>query len=307
MRVFDRNAQQVAEFDVPFPDTSSTPEWTPDPLPVTKTDTDVRVTFSAVDMQEQPPLKLAFPLDHPRRGWRITPVFSVERNGVSAPEWKSDTTTLTDALGNTGYSWDCRLSPHERAWKLEMQLSRDDPAAFGPDEIWESPLIPLPAVDSSQSVHSEDSPATAKVQQVTVTLQAIGRGATTYKDFATSKDTVTQRMSASSRMPGNKKYTVSHSSSSRNNGPTIHTLTVFGESVHLLLKLEHLPKGHREFFRVHDDQGRELPHYVESLTMKDAYYGFIFVDPADDVQSLRVTAYVHTARTVELLVAPPAH
>jgi hypothetical protein len=304
MRVYDRDGKQVAEFDVPFPDTSAAPVWTPDPLPVTKTDDDVRVTFTAVEMQEQPQPKLAFPLQHPRRGWKINPVFSVERNGIPAPAWKSDSMTLTDALGNTGYLWNCNLSPFEPAWKIEMTVSRDDPAAFSPEERWESPLIPLPAADTSQPVKPQDTPTEALVQQVTVTLQAIGRGAVNYTDFFSSREGMTQK-SHGSRQVGTKTFGVGQSSSSRNNGPTVHSLHVHGECAHLLVKMEHVPPNHRELFRVYDDQGRELPHGVESFTVGDMYYGFVFVDPAADAQSLRVTAYVHTSRKVELLFAPP--
>jgi hypothetical protein len=304
MRVYDRSGQQVAEFEVPFPDTSATPVWRPDPLPVTKTDGDVRVTFTAVEMQEQPPLKLAFPLKHPRRGWKITPVFNVERNGMPAPGWKSDSMTLTDALGNTGYLWNCTLSPFEAAWKLEMTLSRDDPGAFSPDERWDSPLVSLPAADTSQPINPQATPTEAKVQQVTVTLQAIGRGSMKYTEFVSSRDGMMQRSDGPRRL-GTKSFGVGHSSSTRDNGPTIHSLQIHGECAHLLVKMEHVPAGHRELFRVYDDQGRELPHGVDSFTIGDTYYGFVFVDPAADAQSLRLTAYVHTSRKVELLLAPP--
>jgi hypothetical protein len=58
-------------------------------------------------------------------------------------------------------------------------------------------------------------------------------------------------------------------------------------------------------FRVHDDQGRELPHQVELFSTTDANYAFVFVAPAADAQSLRLTTFVHTARTVDVLIAPP--
>jgi hypothetical protein len=300
VRLYDRFGTQVAEFDVPFPDTASAPHWSPDPLPVTKSEGDVQVTFTDVSMKEQshkptPGLQLT----HRRPRWSITPAFTVERDGRPAPEWKAESVQLLDALGNRELDWNCGLSRFERAWKLEMTLARDTPQAFTPDEQWESPLVPLPTMDSSETVNEE-----ATVQQVGVKIVTIGRGSAEYADFASGYQGSTQHVSGP-RLAGGKTISMGHSSHSVNGGPTVHSAHIAGDCAHFLVKVEHLPKSHRELFRVHDDHGRELPHQVELFEMGDSYYGFVFVDPAADAQSLRLTVYVHMARTVELFVAPP--
>ena len=299
--VYDRNGAPVAEFDVPFPDTSTTPQWTPDSLPASKTSDDVRVTFTDVSVKEQPlPPITGVTLTHRRPRWSVTPIFSVERNGAPAPDWKAEPVRLTDALGNSASDGDCRLSVHERAWKLELTLSRDAPQAFMPEEQWESPPVALPATDSRQEVDQQ-----GKSRAVGVRLVAVGRGAVPYPEFARTHGGMARRVSSPGRV-GEKRFGVSHSSSSGVSGPTVHNINISGDCAHLLLKLDHLPPAHRELFRVHDDQGRELPHQVETFTTGDALYVFVFVDPAADAQSLRVTVYAHTARIVELLFAPPA-
>lgn len=300
VKVFDRMRKLAAEFEVPFPDTSAAPQWTPDALPVTKSADDVQVTFTDVAIQELSPLLIdGLQLKHPRPRWSVAPVFRVERDGAPAPEWKAEPIRLTDALGNVAWSRSCRLSTHEQAWKLELTLSRDAPQALAADEQWQSPPVALPDADSSQPVDHH-----ATVQNVGVSLVSIGRGATQYREFASSTAGLAQRTSGS-RRPDGKTYGLSHSSRSTNGRPTKHEATITGDCAHLLLKLDHLPPHHRELFRIHDDQGRELPHQTETFTMGDTMYAFLFVDPAPDAQGLRATVYVHTARTVELLLAPP--
>ncbi|MBI3865796.1 MAG: hypothetical protein HY290_28315, partial [Planctomycetia bacterium] len=97
---------------------------------------------------------------------------------------------------------------------------------------------------------------------------------------------------------GTKSFGISHSSQS-SGGPSIHSATITGGCVHFLVKLNKLPPNHRQLFRVSDDQGRELPHRVESFTMGETRYDFVFVDPAADATGVRITAFVHTARKVE--------
>ncbi|MBS0263951.1 MAG: hypothetical protein JSS02_18575 [Planctomycetes bacterium] len=305
LRVYDRQSQQIAEFEVPFPDTTATPQWQPDSLPVTKTDADLQVTFTAVEIEEQAPAgQLVSLMKNPRPRWRIAPVFSVLHHGQPGPAWKPDVTELTDALGNKSSLWNCSLSTHETAWKLELQLARDDPAAFSPAEQWESPTVALPAENGLQPVPAPDSSATAEISGVTLTLQEIGRGATTYHDLSTSSASAIQR-SSGSRSVGNKTFSVGHSSSSYGNGTTTHSVQTTGDCVHLLVKMEHVPPNHRELFRVHDQQGRELAHAVESLTIGNVHYAFVFIDPDETVESVRLKVYVHTSRTVELYIAPP--
>jgi len=301
VKVYNRDGAQVAEFDVLLPDTSQTPRWSPDPLPTTKTADDVRVTFTQVSFKERPtdaksPVKLA----HRRPRWSVVPTFTVERDGRPAPEWKAEAIRLTDALGNASLDWNCRLSTYEPAWKLELTLARDAPQAFTLEEQWESPLVSLPAVDSSQPAEHH-----AKVQGVDVSLVSVGHGATQYVDLCTSASGASHRIMGTGRI-GKRTYGVSHSTSWRNKGPARDSVSISGSCAHLLVKLEHLPPNHRELFRVYDDLGRELPHQVDTLTTGDTLYAFVFVDPATDAQDVRVTVFVHTARTVELLLAPAA-
>jgi hypothetical protein len=190
------------------------------------------------------------------------------------------------------------LSVDEPAWKLQMTLARDDPAAFLPEEQLTFGSIPLPATDSSRELNDKGT-----VQGVDLRLTAIGRGAVKYSDLETPGQYTTHH--SSSRNWGERPYNVSHSTSSSSGGSTTSTIAITGDLVHLVLKLANLPPNHRNLLRVHDDQGRELPHRLDRWTGMDAAKYFLFVDPPADAQSLRLTVYVHTARTVEFLIAPP--
>jgi hypothetical protein len=135
-------------------------------------------------------------------------------------------------------------------------------------------------------------------------LLSIGRGHVQYADFAESPRGLTHRVAAAQQVAG-KSFNISHSSTSRSNGPVIETATISGACTHLMVKLDHLPENHRELFSVRDDQGRELPHVVESFVMRDRLYAFVFVAPDDNVSSLQLTVVVHASRSVEIYMAPP--
>jgi len=297
--VYDKEGKRVAEFTVPFPDRSSAPVWSPDSVPATKVSGDVQVTFTGVAIKELPVVRYKdLNLAHRRRRWSIVPEFQVERSGQAAPQWKPEPIHLADALGNGAWDWDCHLSTHEPAWKLELTLARTAPEDFAAAEQWESPLVPLPADDSSERLN-QGSP----VGDVAVTLMLVGQG-TSHYDVGASTAPMLQR-GATSRVIDGKSFSLSNSSTSRNGGPTVHSVDIAGDCAHLLVKLDHLPPNHRELFQVSDDQGRILQHQAETLTLGDTLYAFLFVAPAADATSLRVTAYVHTARTFELLIQPP--
>jgi hypothetical protein len=297
--VYDKDRKRVAEFTVTFPDQSGAPVWSPDSLPATNASDDVQVTFTGVAIRELPVVRYKdLNLPHRRRRWSVVPEFQVERGGQAAPQWKPEPIHLADALGNGAWNTDCQLSTHEPAWKVELTLARTVPGDFAAAEQWESPLVPLPSDDSSERINQGGT-----VGDVAVTLMLAGQGASHY-DIATSTATSHQRP-ASTRVIDGKSFSVSNSSTSRNGGPTVHTVDIGGDCAHLVVKLENLPPDHRELFQVRDDQGRILPHQADTLTLGDTLYVFLFVAPAANATSLRVTAYVHTARTFELLVRPP--
>lgn len=299
VRVYDRDGETVAEFTVPFPDQTSAPQWAPDSLPATKSSDDVQVTFTGVAIRELPALSSnILKLEHRRRRWSVVPDFQVERGGKPAPQWKPEPIHLADALGNGAWNTDCRLSTHEKSWKLELTLARTASEDFAAAEQWQSPLVPLPADDSSERVNQGGA-----VGNVAATLMLIGQGSSHYEVAASTAPSL--QRGATSRVIDGKSFSLSNSSTSRNGGPTVHSVDIAGDCAHLVVKLDHLPPNHRELFEVRDDQGRLLPHQVESLTLGDTLYAFLFVAPAADATSLRVTAYVHTARTFELLIRPP--
>jgi hypothetical protein len=297
--VYDKEGKRVAEFNVPFPDQTHAPQWAPDSLPAMKSSGDVQVTFTGVAIKELPVVRYKdLNLAHRRRRWSVVPEFQVERSGQAAPQWKPEPIHLADALGNGAWDWDCHLSTHETAWKLELTLARTAPEDFSVAEQWESPLVPLPADDSSERLNQGST-----VGDVAVTLMLVGQG-TSHLDVAASTASLHQRP-ASTRVIDGKSFSVSNSSTSRNGGPTVHSVDIAGNCAHLVVKLDHLPPNHRELFQVRDDQGRILQHQADTLTLGDTLYALLFVAPAANAHSLRVTAYVHTARTFELRVQPP--
>lgn len=298
LRVYDRGGAVVAEFDLPPAVSRPIPTWMPEPLPAVKSDDGVTVTFTGTSVKARPDPKIdGIELAHRRPHWSVVPEYSVAQNGHPAPDWKQESLRLSDALGNITLGYDCRLSVDEPAWKLQMTLARDNPASFLPQEQFTSEPLALPGADSSQPLNGK-----ATVQGVELLLTAIGRGAVEYHETGPGSNATHY---TDSHLLGNKTYNISQSTQSRSGGPTTSKVAISGDVVHLVFKLANLPLTHRDLIRVHDDQGRELPHRLDRMKGSHAAKYFVFVDPPADAQSVRLTVFIHTARTVELLIAPP--
>ncbi len=299
LRVYDSHGAVVAEFDVPYPNTAEFPQWSPDPLPATRVADDISVTFTGVRTHKLPdqtgPGK---PPSRRRPHWSLDPQFTVARNGLPTTEWKQESLNVSDALGNEDPATPCRLSTRESAWKLKLTLARDETRAFADNEQWTSPPYPLPGSKSSESLD-----ATATVRGVDLAMLAIGRGIAEYTETWSSDEKITH--SPCVRRVGDETYGLSHSKEMPSGGPTRSTVAISGNLVHLVLKLSRKPPNHREQFRVQDDQGRDVPHARELIGTPDRGIYYLFVNPAADAKSLQLTVFIHSARTVELLIAPP--
>lgn len=298
LRVYDATGAVVAEFDIPVPDTSAAPTWEPQSLPAVRRDDDLSVTVTGLGARRlSDPRKGHVRLSNPRPRWSLKPEFAVERNGQPAPEWKAEKVQVSDALGNVAWPHDCQLSTRESAWNLELTLARTSPEAFAADEQWTSSAISLPSANSTQPLEEQ-----ATVQNVGVSLVAVGHGPAEYSEITPSGSDSTHRTADSARGSG-MTFTTSLGVMASRPGVVTSTIHISGSATHLLLKLKNQPSEHREMFRITDDQGRDVPAAV--VGMKGTHRYLLGFAPPAGAQSIRVTVFVHTTRKVELRVAPP--
>jgi len=129
----DPNSQTLATLRVPNPIYRRFPQWTPDRLPITRTNG--RMTLTLTKLTEE-----SFSLDE---RW-IRPEWQME---TAEPAWQRTLPTpaqFVDVTGNRGPF----LSPREHAWKMKVLVARERREDFGPDERFrlERLLVPEAAV-----------------------------------------------------------------------------------------------------------------------------------------------------------------
>jgi hypothetical protein len=306
VRVFDHFASLVAEFQVPFPDTSLMPQWSPDSLPAQRQSEDVAVMFTGISARRLPePKHLSSIVSHPRPRWVLTPQFSVARNGSLAPDWKPERIDVIDPLGNVANEIENQLSVRESAWKAVITLARDTPAAFAPDEQWTSPLLAIPVGDVSQTPDLR-----ATVQSVALTVVGFGRGKFAYRENVSADEAARQDWhdvprSELAASPSRGNTALSTWISSTNNGPFVWHCDFLGDLAHFYIKLANAPRNHRELVQIRDDKGRLLPFESRTWSTPDAGRSLLLVAVPPDAGALQLTVFIHTTRTVELFVAPP--
>lgn len=288
LQVFGKGNSLVAEFDVPTATIGPIPEWVSEPLPATKTDRDLSVTLTELHGRSRQ--HNASP--NPRRpDLYLEPRFEVRRNGELTTDWGSLETNLSDALGNTSGTWDCRLNPFESAWKLNVRLFRPPTSNFGPSEQIVVENIEVPAPGNVRAL--TDS---LTLGPVTLELQAVGNGKVIYTESVPGG-----RSNGTSSTEGtigekNERYKIEQVDKG-----AVRTTTVDATVPHVRYRLTGLDSNHRFHLRITDDQGNEIP--ANPNTMGEAHYHLLPGVAA--AKLIRVVAIVHEGREVEFVVAPP--
>ncbi len=118
----------VAELDVPNPARGPFPVWTPEPLPVARTNGDL--VFVLKDA------------GNPVEGAAWTgPHIDILRGARPAGDWERDALYVADATGNRDSRSFCTNEP---AWKLEAEFLRSVQATFLPSEMFTVTNLTVP-------------------------------------------------------------------------------------------------------------------------------------------------------------------
>jgi hypothetical protein len=156
-----------AEFQVPNPLSRNFPQWTPEPLPLTKHAGSLAITLEefSTGLRETPSPAPGQPPAPPSafapRKTRVK--FSCTENGTISKDWKIQKLSIADATGNewppnfgrafSNPNWITngtveflgRLWPGENAWKLRLEVVSAVESAS--NDVWEIPLA-LPGAGS---------------------------------------------------------------------------------------------------------------------------------------------------------------
>jgi hypothetical protein len=120
LRFYDTNQQVAATLRVPNPLHGPYPKWDPDPLPVSKTNGDLSVTFNGM-----------------KKTWQqYTPgaSFEFKWKGLPTTEWRAAWGNMVDETGNWVGGQFPGLPESEKVWRLRQYFLRKQSASFGPEE-----------------------------------------------------------------------------------------------------------------------------------------------------------------------------
>jgi hypothetical protein len=162
----DGTSTNAATYRIRNPLFASYPQWTPEPLPNTKGDSNLMATLTEFISGNPMPngLRKVDP-SLEARGTGLHVAFS--ENGTNTHDWRVQALTVSDATGNhwrpyleqqsnrskdgTSQFFEA-LWPGEQAWKLEIEAVRN--ANFKPDEIYETTItMPAPGAIASLTDH----------------------------------------------------------------------------------------------------------------------------------------------------------
>jgi len=122
-------------------------EWDPEPLPRTRKTNNLAVTLTAL----RPNAERSY----------ISADFNVHEDGVNRNQWYSLSRSFSDATGNNTIH---TLCPHERAWKVELEVFKTDKAPFPESAIWHIPNMVVPASGEVRTLTNQHQLAGLKIE-----------------------------------------------------------------------------------------------------------------------------------------------
>ncbi len=266
--LLDEKENVIASFLLTNPSGRTFPEWSPEPVPQTKTNGPVVLTLSSLANEGQ----------HLRPEWNLTSTSTAWAK--TRPRYYS----VQDPTGNTGRM----LSPREKTWKLTTLVYRDRPEHFAPDEklILTNLALPGPA-----QMLELDQRVTLGI--FSLNIQALcGPG-----DVVVSNRTHRTIVPLTARSGG-------HSSSSHADGTRVDS---WSSSKHfLLLELNGAVDNDELQLEVTDDQGRAVNTKDGGYYGQGGARVYLreFM-PEPNAMSLSIEARVSRPLLFEFLIAPP--
>ena len=267
----------AAEMVIPNPVAGPFPTWTPEPLPLSRTNGDLVVTLTEFEAGAPQNHALGFLTD----SWKKLPgtrcVFTLKQTGKAVAPWLVRSIQLSDATGNLWTAGDlvswAELDPEPRlqtsmlgalwtsepAWNLRVEFSRTN--AFLPDELLMLSKVPVP--DADEVIQLNESKL---INDVAVDVAVVG--------------------GTDAELPSRYKWL-------RNKGQMNLALSAQIESTGKRLTL----------VSVRDEQGRAVAFEGKrgSYDRGELVFGFL---PESDAQSLDFTFAVHQSRFVEFRAKP---
>lgn len=279
LKVKNKSNEVVGTIELEHP--SPTPDlgWEVDPVPVTKTDGEVTVTYKGFSTDTKNPKSMFSSLDA-RWGENSADRRFLNYSDQLGREWPTRGRSMDDSIYN------------ERVWKMRVLVHKWPTDAFDSNEAWSLPPIPIPAANTSESLSESRT-----INGCKVTLEGIG--GTGDVSYAVSGDSLRHRGPIGFVKEGtiysqDQSYRVELKPEG-----AAGRVTATAPSPHLLLRIEGQAPNQVVYVRMKDDRTRDV--FIVPV-LHDNLYLF---KPEPDAQSITLTVIVHTGREFEFFVKPP--
>lgn len=198
MRFYSKDAARKltlrGEMKIPNPAYGKYPEWTPEPLPVTKTNGGVAITLTQLSTGMS--MFSSEPAATNEESWGRA-CFTFAQDGKPCRDWAVDFIEFSDATGNHAqptawndegpkssqdvFNFRAPLWPAESAWNLNVAFKRKPSAKFAPGELWSITNIALPALNATNVLNLETNLNGVKVKFLSLTDESSTLPAETLK------------------------------------------------------------------------------------------------------------------------------
>jgi hypothetical protein len=299
LHVYSTEDKEVAVLDFPNPAPAPAAEWIPETMPLTTKNGPLQLTLKSVSCRQQ---ESRYHHDNEvtiQMRQQLQTEFELTENGVKAKNWHVNVDHVEDVLGNTSNVYDVTLSFFEPAWKLSVQVYREEDAEF-PEECIQS----LGTVALQQPGHTEQIGKTLSLTSGDVKSVLVGGSGTTrfrIRDPAHSGD-YSHHGSASVRLPGEDRKTkyVRTLFNSRNGNTDVEIDSA--PLPYVFLQFPGWTGNQVIYARGTDEIGRTVPAQITQSTSDGM---FVWLTPVSDAKEVTIDLITDKRHQFEFYIKPP--
>lgn len=280
LKVKNNSDEVVGTIELEHP--SPTPDlgWQVDPLPATKTDGDVTVTYKGFSNDANKPQSM-FSILNARWGENSADRRFLNYSDQLGREWPTRGRSMDDSIYN------------ERVWKMRVLVHKWPTDVFDANETWNLAPIPIPAANAGAALSESQT-----INGCKVTLEGIGGSGDV--SYAVSGDSIRHRGSSGFVKEGpiysqEQSYRVEL----KPEGAAGRVIAI-APSPHLMLRIEGRTPNQVVYVKMKDDLARDV------FNVPVEHHNLYLFKPEPDAQSIKLTVIVHTGREFEFFVKPPA-
>ncbi len=291
IEVKNTSGEIMVKLDLKHPAPPTLPTWTAEPLPCTKSDGDLGITFKSATIKDSGTRQIRGRII---QSLCLNSAIDLTWKGQPTTDWRQEWMQAVDPSGNSPLTVDYS-SPHEKVLKLNYRFVKHRDAKFDPSEQAAGATIRLPA--SGKSVPLTD---TATLGGTTLHLWFVEGSGKTSNPVPSALIGSHGNSSGSYGGVAFQKPSEFKLNTSLGSG----TMEIAADFPRLLFEKRGLSARDRLYVHVRDDQGRVVPNEEQDTTLPELQ--LLFLKPEPDAKSFTLTWTVTTAHEFEFFIEQPS-